>query len=191
MVSFPVNLILQSDCASVERLSTSGSLAALFPRRPWLLFEHRELNLLLHRINPVHQHTHAIAHVIGLARTLADDLARAFVVGVAVVSERVERDQALDEEVGELHEESELGYADDQAVEIFSDAALHELHFLPFHQAAFGFVGAAFGLAGFVGDVVEFSKRNRTAERFESVLMGGVITTFGPRRRRRILAAVW
>jgi hypothetical protein len=50
-----------------------------------LLFEHRELNLLLHRIDAVDQHAHTVSQAIGLARTLADDLARGFVVGVAVV----------------------------------------------------------------------------------------------------------
>ena len=57
-----------------------------FSLTAWLLFEHRELNLLLHRIDPVHQHPHAIAQAVGLPRALADDLARGFVVGVAVVS---------------------------------------------------------------------------------------------------------
>ena len=57
---------------------------------PWgwalrLLFEHRELDLLLNRIDAVDQHAHAVAQAIGLARTLADDLAGGFVVGVAVV----------------------------------------------------------------------------------------------------------
>src|SRR6266536_1625815 len=86
------------------------------PSRGWrlrLLFHNRELNLLLHRIDPVHQHPHAIAHAIGLARALADDLARRFVVSVAVVGERREGHEALDEEVGQLHEEAELGHADD------------------------------------------------------------------------------
>ena len=77
-------------------------------------------------------------------------------VGVAIVIKRVERDQTLDEEIGEFHEEAELGYADDEAIEVFSDAALHEFHFLPLHQTALGFIGAALGLAGFVGYGVEF-----------------------------------
>jgi hypothetical protein len=57
---------------------------------PWgwalrLFFKHRELDLLLHRIDAVHQHAHAVAQAIGLARALADDFARGFVVVIAVV----------------------------------------------------------------------------------------------------------
>jgi hypothetical protein len=50
-----------------------------------LFFKDRELNLLLNRVNPVHQYPYAIAQAVGLTRALADDLARGFVVGVAVV----------------------------------------------------------------------------------------------------------
>ena len=50
-----------------------------------LFFKDRELDLLFHRINAVHQYPHAIAQAVGLARPLADDLAGSFVVGVAVV----------------------------------------------------------------------------------------------------------
>src|SRR5260370_41752434 len=63
----------------------SSPLTPLFRGRFWLLFKDGELNLLLYRINPVHQNPHAIAHAVGLAGALADDLARVFVVGVAVV----------------------------------------------------------------------------------------------------------
>ena len=65
--------------------------------------------------------------------------------------------------IGQLHEEAELGDADDQAVEVFAHTVLHEFDFLPLHQFAFGFVGAALGLAGFFGDVVKFVERNRAA----------------------------
>jgi hypothetical protein len=41
--------------------------------------------------------------------------------------------------------------------------SLHEFDLLPLHQFAFGLVGAAFGLAGFFGDIVQFLDRNGTA----------------------------
>ena len=40
---------------------------------------------------------------------------------------------------------------------------MHELYFFPFHQLAFGFVGAALVAAGFFGDVVEFVERDGAA----------------------------
>ena len=128
-------------------------------------FDDRELDFLFDGIDAVDQHSQLLADAEDLARVLADDFARVLVVGVAVVDERVERDQAFDEEVGEFDEEAELGDADDEAVEVFADAVLHELHFLPFHQFALGVVGAAFGLAGFFGDVVEFFERDGAGER--------------------------
>ena len=57
----------------------------------------------------------------------------------------------------------------------------------PFHQAALGFVGAALGLAGFVGGAVEFFERDGTAERFERVLMGVAVAALGPGGWRRAL----
>jgi len=62
----------------------------------------------------------------------------------------------FDEQVGEFDEEAELGDAGDQAVEVFAHAVLHELDLLPLHEFALGFVGATLGVAGFLGDVVEF-----------------------------------
>jgi len=76
-----------------------------------------------------------------------------------------ERDEAFDEEVGEFDEESEFGDAGDEAVEVFSDAVLHELDLLPLHELALGVVGAAFGLARFFGDGVKFFERDRSTER--------------------------
>src|ERR1700681_4831179 len=104
-------------------------------------------------------------------------------VGVAVVGEGVEWHEALDEEIGKFHEESEFGHADDEAVEVFADAVLHEFYFFPFHQTALGFVGTALGLAGFVGDGVEFFESDWTAERLARALMRGMVATLGPRRR--------
>src|SRR5262249_48136160 len=75
--------------------------------------------------------------------------------------ECVQRHESFDEQVCELHEESELSDADDQAAEVFADAVLHEFCLFPFHQFTFGVVGTTFGLAGFVGDRVKFFQRNR------------------------------
>src|ERR1019366_1868723 len=47
---------------------------------------------------------------------------------------------------------------------LFAHAVLHELHFLPFHQLAFGIVGAAFGLAGLLRNVVQRVLGNRSAQ---------------------------
>ena len=99
---------------------------------------------------------------------------------VTVVSQGVERHEAFDEEVGQFHEKAELGYADDESIEVFTDALLHEFHFLPFHQSALGFVGPALGLAGLFGDAVEFFQRDRAALRFERVLMSVMVAAFGP-----------
>ena len=82
-------------------------------------FSHeRELNFLLYRIDAVDANAHALSEAKGFARALADDLARVFVVGVAVIRERLQRDEAFDEEVGEFDEEAVFGHADDEAIEI-------------------------------------------------------------------------
>src|SRR6202140_4917886 len=65
-----------------------------------LIFEDCELDFLFHRIDAVNQYADAVAEAVGVARALADDLSRVFVVSVAVVDQRIQRDQAFDEEVG-------------------------------------------------------------------------------------------
>src|ERR1700687_4651585 len=112
-----------SPWAGSPQQSSAPFLPAAFPGsfRLLSLFEQRELDLLLNRIDAVDQHAHTISQAVCFAGVLADDLARGFVESVVVVVERVQRDQAFDEEVGEFDEESEFGDADDEAVEVFSD----------------------------------------------------------------------
>ena len=86
-----------------------------------------EVDLLFDGIDAVDQDSQAVAEAVDFARVLADDFARVLVVGIAVVDEGVERDKPFDEEVGEFDEESEFRDAGDEAVEVFSDAVLHEL----------------------------------------------------------------
>ena len=162
----------------------------LFSPAGWLLlrffFKHGELDFLFHGIDAVDQDPDAIAQAVSFSRALADNLAGVFVIGGIV--KRIQRDEPFDEKVGEFDKEAEFGNADDESVEIFSDAALHEFHFFPFHQSAFGFIGAAFGLAGFVGDIVEFVERDRAAERVERFLMGLAIAPLGPRWSTGVVA---
>ena len=75
---------------------------------------------------------------------------------VAIVAHGIEGDEAFDEEVSEFDEETVLGGVEDEGMEFFADAVLHEADFFPFHEFAFGFGGAALGLAGFRGDLCEF-----------------------------------
>src|SRR5215468_9502995 len=91
------------------------------------LFKDGELNFLLDWVDPVYQHAHPVAQTVGLAPALADDFARVFVKRIVVVRECVEGNQAFDEQVRQLDKESEFGDADDEAVEVFADARLHEL----------------------------------------------------------------
>ena len=185
-----------TNCAPALRMTELrqlSSLAALFaflafalPGIGWSgwrrFFQNCEVDLFFYGIDAVDDHAELLADAVDLARVLSDNLARVFVKRVAVVDQRIERDEALDEEVGELDEESELSDAGDEAVEIFSDAVLHELHFLPFHELALGVVGAAFGMAGFFGDDVKFFERDRPGERCTGFAMGGVIASLGPGR---------
>ena len=97
------------------------------------LLQNGKLNFLFHGIDAVDQHANSLSQAVSFARSLADDLARVLVVCVVVVGERIQRDQAFDEQVGQLDEETKLGDAGDQAVEVFADAVLHELDFFPFH----------------------------------------------------------
>jgi 3-oxoacyl-[acyl-carrier protein] reductase len=47
--------------------------------------KHRKLNLLLHRIDAVHQHANPLSQTVGLPRPLPDNLARVLVIGIPVV----------------------------------------------------------------------------------------------------------
>src|SRR4051812_17378061 len=87
-----------------------------------LRLDHRKLQFPLQPVDAVEQDAQSLADGVGLARTLADDLARVLAVGVAVVGERGERHQALDEQVFEFDEEAELGHADDERRELVADA---------------------------------------------------------------------
>src|SRR5207253_7629051 len=100
------------------------------------LLDQCELNLLFDRIDTVHQHTNSLSHAECLACALANDFASVLVEHVAVVDEGIKRDQALHEHVREFDEEAEFGDANDEAVEVFADAVLHEFRFLPLHQFA-------------------------------------------------------
>ena len=130
-------------------------------------FEDGELNFLFYRVDAIHEHSYPLTQAVDLSVALADYLAGVFVEGVAVVGQRVQWDQAFDKQIGEFDEESELSHADDQAVEVFADPVLHELDLFPFHQVALGFVGAALGAAGFLGDLVKLFERYRAGDGFQ------------------------
>src|SRR6202521_57973 len=148
------------------------------------MVEYGELDLLLHRINAVDQHPYAVAHAVSFRSALSNNLPRVLVIQVTVVAEGVEWDQPFDEKVGQFDEETKLGNAGDETVEILSHASLHELDLLPFHEFAFGVVGAALGLAGLLGDVVKFVERNGSAESFGGFAISGMIATLRPGRGR-------
>src|SRR6266851_5625617 len=155
---------------------------AFLALRDRLFLKNSKLDFLLYRINPVDQHPHPLSHAVDLAAAQANDFARVFVISVAVVAQRVERHQTLHEKIGQFHEESILGHADDQAVEILSHPVRHELDLLPLHQFAFGLVSAALRLAGFFGDIVQFLNRDGPAFGLDGFTMGRVITAFRPWR---------
>ena len=66
------------------------------------------------------------------------------------------------------------------------DAVLHEFRFLPFHQLAFCFVGAALGLAGFFRDDVKFVEWNGAFRERD----GFAFAAFGPGRSGVCVARV-
>ena len=146
------------------------------------LFPNRELDFLFTGSMRSTKHANSLSKAVSLARVLADDLARVLVVAVIVVGERVERDQAFDEQVGKFDEEAELGDAGDQAVEVFAHAVLHELDLLPFHEFALGLVGAALGVTGLFGDVVEFVESRWARRKARAPRVGGMVAAFGPGR---------
>ncbi len=93
-----------------------------------------------------------LPHEVFAMVAASDDFAGVFAVGVVVVAERVDGNESLDEEVVELDEEAVFGGVENHGVEVFADAVAHELDLLPLDEFAFGFGGAALGLAGFLGD---------------------------------------
>src|SRR5947209_18790982 len=134
-------MMVVQNCVCKSGLEPFSSLGL----RLWgRLFEKCKLNFLLHWINAVHQHSDAISQAVRLSRTLADDLARVFVERVAVIVERGQRDKPFNKQICEFDKEPELGHADNEAIEVFADAGLHELYFLPFHQLTFGLVRSSF-----------------------------------------------
>ncbi len=88
----------------------------------YLLFKNRELDLLFDGINTIHQDANFLTHGINFVIALANNLAGVLVEDVVVVAEAIEWNQPFDKKIGEFHEKSEFGHADDQSVEIFSDA---------------------------------------------------------------------
>ena len=80
--------------------------------------------------------------------------------GVAVVAQTFDRHQAFDEEVSEFDEEAVFGGIENERGELFADTILHEADFLPLDELAFGFGGAAFGLARLLGDLGKFGFGN-------------------------------
>ena len=146
------------------KIISSAALAAAVGGRGTLI-DQSKLQLALDAVDAVEDDADTVSKGIGFAGALADDLAGGFVEGVAVVVHGVERDEALDEEVGEFDEDSVLGDADDESVEVFADAVGHELHLLPLDQFALGGVGAALGEAGVFGLMVEFGLGDGARER--------------------------
>src|SRR5205814_10513225 len=131
-----------------------------------LLFDNCKLNFLFYRIDPINQNPNALPQTICFSGALADDFAGVLVIGVAIVSEAGERHQAFNKEIRQFDEEAEFRDTDDESVEIFANAILHEFDFLPFHQLAFGSVGATFGLAGLFGYIVKLFDGDWTSKRF-------------------------
>src|ERR1043165_1424320 len=99
-----------------------------------LIFEYRELQFPFVRIDAVEDDAHLVADGELAAGALADDLADVLLISVLVARQRVDRNEAFDEEVGQLDEDAVLGGADDEGVEILADPLGHELHLFPVDQ---------------------------------------------------------
>src|SRR3954469_7693540 len=67
-------------------------------------FEDGEVDFLFYRVDAVDQDPEFLADAVGLARMLPDNLTRVLVVGVAVVGQGAERDQAFNEQVSQFDE---------------------------------------------------------------------------------------
>ena len=120
------------------------------------------------REDAIENHLHAIAGAEAAPPALANDLVRVFAPRVAVVAQRVDRNQAFDKQVGEFDEEAVLGGVEHQRGKFLANPVLHEAHLFPLHQLALGFGSAALGLAGFLGDLRQlgFGNRRLSAEAF-------------------------
>src|SRR5271169_1290185 len=93
----------------VRTPSHSHPLLPLPPLRQRHFLHYPELYAPLHVIDTVHKHMDRVAHRVGLASALPDNLARVLVVQVAIVGERCQRYQPLDEQVVQLDEHPKLG----------------------------------------------------------------------------------
>ena len=107
---------------------------------------------MLDRVHFVEKHVHTVADGELATGALADDLAGVLMKHIAITGQRVNGDQAFDEQILQLDEESETGGADDERAEFLAHAVLHEFRFLPLHQFPLRVCCAAFGLGTFVGD---------------------------------------
>src|ERR1035441_3016644 len=101
------------------------------------LFHNRELQPAFLCQDAIENHLHTIPCVETAACAFADNFVRVFTPGVAIVTQRVYRHQALNKEIGKFDEESVLGWIQHQACKLLADTVLHESNFLPLHQLSF------------------------------------------------------
>src|SRR5262245_42646201 len=87
-----------------------------------VIFDDRKLQLAFGCVHAIENHAHPVADRKLAARALPHDLADVLLISVLVSREAVDRNQALDEQLGQLYEQSVFRGADHQRVEILPDA---------------------------------------------------------------------
>ncbi len=129
------------------------------------LFDDRKLQPPLLGKDAIQNHLDPVSGTEAAARTFADDFVCVFAPSVAIVAQRIDRHQSLDEEIGQFDKEPVFRGVQHQAGKFLADAVLHEADFLPLHQFALSFGGAALGEAGFLRNLGQLRLGNRRALR--------------------------
>jgi len=72
-------------------------------------FHNRKLQLAFLRQDAIENHLHVVACAEASSVAFADNLVRVFAPCIAVVAQRIDRDQALDKKIGQLDKKAVLG----------------------------------------------------------------------------------
>ncbi len=108
------------------------------PALPLLPGNEGEVDRAPIQVHGVHADPHTVAEADPPLRRASHQAVQPLLEDVLVIAERAHGDQPLHEERGELHEETELHDAGDEAVELLPDLVLHELRLLERDDLALG-----------------------------------------------------
>src|SRR5579884_178912 len=119
-----------------------------------------KLHLAFGGQHAVHADCQPIAQCELSLAPFSDNRAHIFAISVAVSRQGLDGDEALDEQIEQLHKQAVLGDADDNRRKFVAEVLFHEPRLLPVHQFALGVRRAPLGKGALFGDGVEIALCN-------------------------------